>query len=229
LANISVLSRSSQPFTDRFEAGRLLGEALLELKFKNPVVLGIPRGGIVTAQEIARVVGGELDIVLSRKLRAPLNPELAMGAVTESGKTFLDEDLADSLGATTEYIEEEKHFQMAEMQRRLKLIRSVLSKTALAGREVVVTDDGVATGSTMQSALWAARHEKPARLVCALPVAPEETAMRLAGSCDNLVLLRMPEAFYAVGQFYLRFDQVEDEQVLDILRHEAERRAHAAG
>jgi predicted phosphoribosyltransferase len=89
---------------------------------------------------------------------------------------------------------------------------------------VVVTDDGVATGSTMQSALWAARHEDPARLICALPVAPEETAGRLAEACDQLVLLRMPESFYAVGQFYLRFDQVEDGQVLDVLRHEAERR-----
>jgi predicted phosphoribosyltransferase len=188
------------------------------------VVLGIPRGGIITALEIAKVIGGDVDIVLSRKLRAPFNPELAMGAVTESGKVFLDEDLVGSLGVTSDYIEQEKRFQIAEIERRLKLIRGVLPKSPLIGRNVVVTDDGVATGSTMQSALWAARHEDPARLICALPVAPEETAGRLAEACDQLVLLRMPESFYAVGQFYLRFDQVEDGQVLDVLRHEAERR-----
>jgi putative phosphoribosyl transferase len=147
-----------------------------------------------------------------------------MGAVTESGKVFLDENVVGSLGVSRDYIEQEKNFQMAEIERRLKMFRSVRPKTPLAGRDVVVTDDGVATGSTMQSALWAAGHEKPARLVCALPVAPGGTAERLAESCDHLVLLRMPESFYAVGQFYARFEQVEDDQVLDILRHEIERK-----
>ncbi len=224
MSDISVVSRSAQPFTDRAEAGRLLGEALLEFKLKRPLVLGIPRGGIVTALEIAMVVGGELDIALSRKLRAPFNPELAMGAITESGRTFLDDGIVGALGVTPDYIEQEKRLQAAEIERRLRLIRAVLPKVTLLGREVIVADDGVATGSTMQSALWAARHEQPARLICALPVAPEETALRLAESCDKLVLLRMPENFYAVGQFYIRFDPVEDEQVLDILRHEAGRR-----
>ena len=224
MADIRIVSRSAQPFNNRTEAGRLLGEALLELKLKRPVVLGIPRGGVITALAVSKVVGGELDIVLARKLRAPFNPELAMGAISESGQVFLDEKLVAALEVTPEYILQEKRTQTTEIERRLRLIRAVLPKVPLAGREVIVTDDGVATGSTMQSALWATRQEKPTRLVCALPVAPSETAERLAESCDHLVLLRMPESFYAVGQFYIRFDQIEDEQVLDVLRHEAERR-----
>ena len=224
MPDIRIISRSSQPFTDRTEAGRLLGEALLDMKLKQPLVLGIPRGGLITALEIAKVVAGELDIMISRKLRAPFNHELAMGAITESGRVFLDENLVGALGVTSEYLEQEKSFQMKEIQRRLKLIRTVLPRIPFDGREVVVTDDGVATGSTMRSALWVAHQEHPARLVCALPVAPARTADELAKFCDSLVLLRMPDNFYAVGQFYTRFDQVEDDQVLDILRHEAERR-----
>jgi putative phosphoribosyl transferase len=224
MSDIRIVSRSSQPFTDRTEAGRLLGEALLDLNLKRPLVLGIPRGGLITALEIARVVSGDLDIVLSRKLRAPFNPELAMGAITESGRVFLDDNLLGALGVTSHYLEQEKIFQLADIQRRLQLIRGVLTRVPLDGREVVVTDDGVATGSTMQSALWAARQEHPARLVCALPVAPSQTAEQLAESCDSLVLLRAPDNFHAVGQFYARFDQVEDDTVLDILRHESERR-----
>ncbi len=223
MADIRIVSRSSRPFSDRAEAGRLLGEALLDLKLKKPVVLGIPRGGIITALEIAKVIGGQLDIVLSRKLRAPFNPELAVGSVSESGRVFLDENLVGSLGITSDYVEQEKRFQIAEMERRSKLIRSVLPKVPLNGREVVITDDGVATGATMKSALWSARQEHPARLICALPVAPSETTDELAEYCDSIVILRMPELFYAVGQFYLSFDQIGDDEVLDILRHEAER------
>lgn len=210
---------------DRLQAGQLLGEALLALRLRKPVVLGIPRGGLITAREVASVLGGELDIVLARKLRAPYNPELAIGAITESGKVFLDETLVSSLDISPEYLDQEKRYQLAEIGRRLKLIREVLPKTPLSGRLVVVTDDGVATGSTMQAALWAARHEKPEKLVCALPVGPEETIERLSKACDELVLLRLPPSFAAVGQFYLRFEQVEDEEVLEILREEAKRQS----
>lgn len=221
MSDVVVISNSQQPFTDRAEAGRLLGESLIDLNLRRPVVLGIPRGGIITALEISKVIGGETDIVLARKLRAPFNPELAIGAVTESGASFIDKNLVNSLGVSEDYIEQEKSQELNEINRRLGMIRSFLPKSTLRGRDVVVTDDGVATGSTMQSALQSAREEKPEQLICALPVAPEETATRLADHCDRLVLLRMPITFYAVGQFYLHFDQVDDSQVIDILKHEA--------
>jgi putative phosphoribosyl transferase len=221
MGTLRILSRSYEPFLDRMEAGRLIGEALQPLGLEKPVVLGIPRGGLVVAREIASMLNGELDIVLARKLRAPDNPELAMGAVTETGKLFLDEKLAGLLGVTPDYLRQETGFQMAEIDRRLRLIRKVKPKINLAGRNVIITDDGVATGATMQAALWAARQENTAKLICVLPVGPEDTIIRLADSCDEMVVLRSPADFAAVGQFYQEFTQVEDSDLLAILRDEA--------
>jgi len=224
MGNLHILSRSGEPFRDRLEAGRLLGYSLKGQRLQKPVVLGIPRGGLVVAREVARMLDGELDIVLARKLRAPQNSELAIGSVSETGKLFLDDSLVAGLGISEEYIAREKDSQMAEIARRMALVRSVLSKTPLAGREVIVTDDGVATGSTLQAALWAARHENPAKLIAAMPVGPEDTVRRLSADCDEMLVARVPSYFSAVGQFYLRFDQVEDEEVLSILNEESRRR-----
>lgn len=224
MGNLHILSRNGEPFRDRLEAGRLLGYSLKSLRLQNPVVLGIPRGGLVVAREVTRMLDGELDIVLARKLRAPNNPELAIGSVSETGKLFLDESLVALMDVSADYINQEKDYQMAEIARRMALVRSVLPETPLAGREVVVTDDGVATGSTLQAALWAARHENPSRLVAALPVGPEDTVRRLSADCDEMLVSRVPSYFSAVGQFYVRFDQVEDEEVLSILGEEARRR-----
>jgi predicted phosphoribosyltransferase len=224
MGNLHILSRSGEPFRDRLEAGRLLGYSLKSQRLQNPVILGIPRGGLVVAREVARMLDGELDIVLARKLRAPQNPELAIGSVSEMGKLFLDGALVTGLDISEEYITQEKDYQMAEIARRMALVRSVLPKTPLAGREVIITDDGVATGSTLQAALWATRHENPSRIVVALPVGPEDTVRHLSFDCDEMLVARVPSYFSAVGQFYIRFEQVEDEQVLDILREEAQRR-----
>jgi len=221
---LHMLSRSGELFRDRLEAGRLLGYSLKGQRLQKPVVLGIPRGGLVVAREVARMLDGELDIVLARKLRAPQNPELAIGSVSETGKLFLDDSLVAGLGISEEYIAQEKDFQMAEIARRMALVRSVLPKTPLAGREVIVTDDGVATGSTLQAALWAAQHENPSKLIAAVPVGPEDTVRRLSADCDEMLVARVPSYFSAVGQFYLRFDQVEDEEVLSILKEEARRK-----
>jgi predicted phosphoribosyltransferase len=221
MGNLHILSRSGEPFRDRLEAGRLLGYSLKSQRLNKPVVLGIPRGGLVVAREAARMLDGELDIVLARKLRAPHNPELAIGSVSETGKLFLDQSLVAVLGITEDYIAQEKDYQMAEIARRMALVRSVLPKTPLEGREVIVTDDGVATGSTLQAALWAARHENPSKLIAAMPVGPEDTISRLAADCDEMLVARVPSYFSAVGQFYLRFDQVEDDEVLSILKEEA--------
>jgi len=224
MGNLHILSRSGEPFRDRMEVGRLLGYSLKSQRLQKPVVLGIPRGGLVVAREVARMLDGELDIVLARKLRAPQNPELAIGSVSETGKLFLDESLVAGLGINEDYIAQEKEYQMAEIARRMEMVRSVLPKTLLAGREVIITDDGVATGSTLQAALWAARHENPSKLIAAMPVGPEDTVRRLSADCDEMLVARVPSYFSAVGQFYLRFEQVEDEEVLSILKEEALRR-----
>jgi putative phosphoribosyl transferase len=225
MGQLHILSRSGEPFRDRTEAGRLLGYSLKSQRLHKPVILGIPRGGLVVAREMARMLEGDLDIVLARKLRAPGNPELAIGSVSETGKLFLDQSLVGLMGVTEEYIAQEKDYQMAEIARRMALVRAVLPKTPLEGREVVVTDDGVATGSTLQAALWAARHEKPAKLIAAMPVGPEDTVKRLSADCDDMIVARVPAYFSAVGQFYLRFEQVEDDEVISILQDVAARRA----
>jgi predicted phosphoribosyltransferase len=223
MAACRILSHQSAPFQDRVEAGQLLGRELAKLRGQGAVVLGIPRGGVVVAREVARALDGELDIVLSRKIGAPGNPEFAIGAVSEDGRVFLTEASASWLRLTSDYIERETARQRAEIARRIGLYRSVRPKVPIEGRPVVVTDDGVATGATMQAALWAARQERPARLVAALPVAPEEALARLAADTDELLCLQAPPDFQAVSQFYSRFDQTDDSELLDLLREEAER------
>lgn len=224
MGNLHILSRSGEPFRDRVEAGRLLGYSLKSLRLQKPVILGIPRGGLVIAQEIARMLDGDLDIVLARKLRAPQNSELAIGSVSETGKLFLDQSLIELLRIPESYIAQEKDFQMAEIARRMAMVRSVLPKTTLSGREVIITDDGVATGSTLQGALWSVRHESPSKLLAALPVGPEDTVSRLSADCDDMYVSRVPNYFSAVGQFYVHFAQVEDDEVLSILGDEARRK-----
>lgn len=224
MMKVRVISRSDEPFQNRSQAGLLLAKELSDLKGKNAVVLGIPRGGILVAQSLAQEIGGELDIVISRKLGAPGQAELAIGAMAENGEVYLNQYVLDELSVSDSYIEREKEVQMEEIKRRSRLIRNVLPRAPLAGRLVVLTDDGVATGSTMQAAIWTVRREKPQKLVAAVPVASEEAVMRLAGHVDELVCLRMPSSFYAVGQFFRQFSQVTDEEVLEILKLEQIRR-----
>jgi len=215
---IRIVSRSQEPFQDRAEAGNLLAAELASYLGRNPVVLGIPRGGVVIAREIALALDGELDVVLAHKLGTPGEPELAMGSVSEDGKVFPNESVTSSFRVDKEYIELERASQLAQIKRRTEIIRRVRPKVPLKGRVVIVTDDGVATGATAQAALWAARMEAPERLVCAMPVGPEETIERLAGGADETLCLRAPPMFAAVGQFYRRFYPVEDEEMLKILR-----------
>jgi putative phosphoribosyl transferase len=223
-ARVHILSHNNEPFRDREQAGQLLGKELGELKGKNAVVLGIPRGGIVVARELALRIDADMDVVLSRKLGAPGQSELAMGALSENGAIFLNTEVVRELGVADREIEREKALQMAEIQRRSQLIRNVLPKTPLKERIVLVTDDGVATGATMQAALWAARQEGPRRLMVAVPVASAEALDRLSADADEIICLRQPPFFYAVGQFYVQFYQVEDMDVLRILKDEVRRR-----
>jgi predicted phosphoribosyltransferase len=188
------------------------------------VVLGIPRGGIIVARELAQTLDAELDIVLAHKLRAPGHPELAMGSLAENGKIFLNGQVVTELGISQHYIEEETAAQLAEIKRRARLVRRIRPRVLLKGKIVIVTDDGVATGATTQAAFWAVRQERPALLVAAIPVGPEDVVRRLAEDVDEMVCLRTPSFFSAVGQFYLRFEPVDDADVLKILREEQKRR-----
>jgi putative phosphoribosyl transferase len=229
MGSLRIISDSAEPLSGRIEAGQSLARELQELRGQQAVVLGIPRGGVVVAQPICLALEADLDLVLSHKLGAPDNPELAIGAVCEDGKLFVDESIASCVGADDDYIELEKTHQLQQMAHRVQQYRRILPKLPLAGRIVIVTDDGVATGATMQAALWAVRHEKPRKLIAALPVGPEETLTMLSEHADETICLKAPSFFSAISQFYLQFTQVEDEQLLEILEEESKRRASKRG
>ena len=217
MGRVRILARDDRPFHDRVEAGRCLGDALQYLSKQEIIVLGIPRGGVVVANEIARGLGAEMDIVLTRKLGAPGNPELAIGAVSETGELILDKHLAAIVGADEEYIQREKERQLAEIERLVRSYRVRKAKVKLQGKVVVLVDDGVATGSTMIAAIQAVRHEKPSQLIVGLPVGPESAIRKLANLADEVLCVRVPPHFSAVGQFYEVFGQTSDEEVLKIL------------
>jgi len=219
-----IISRSSEVFADRAAAAELLAEKLQHLKSERPVVLGIPRGGVVIAEHLARALEGDLDVVLAHKLGAPANQELAIGAVCEDGTCFIDERIARAVAASEDYLEGERRRQVELMQHRIARYREVLSKTELRDRVVIVTDDGVATGSTMKAAIWAVRQEGPQRTIAALPLGPSDTVEELAEIADEAICLETPPYFAAIGQFYRHFDQVEDSELLEILQREHERR-----
>lgn len=204
------------PFQDRNEAAELLLERLAAYKGKNPLVLAIPRGAVPMAKIIADGLGGEVDVVLVRKLRAPLNSEFAIGSVDESGWTYLAE-YAEQVGATTEYIEAEKQAQMKTIRRRRAEYTPIRPPIDPSGRIVIVIDDGLATGATMISALHSLRARNPEKLICAVPVAPPETLGKVAGYADEVICLEAPEWFQAVGQFYMSFPQVDDSEVIGLL------------
>lgn len=219
-SKVRILLRSSARFADRAEAGKLLAYELRQYRGQKAVVLGIPRGGVVVAREIARELDADLDVVLAHKLRSPGYSELAMGSVAEDGRLFLNEDVVKDLDVSQAYIEQEKARQMLEIKRRIEMFRQGRARVPLAGRIVIVTDDGVATGATTQAALWAVRLEKPGKLIAAFPVGPEDTITRLAENVDEMICLRSPPMFMAVGQFYLSFEAVEDSEVVEILNDE---------
>jgi len=205
------------PFLDRNEAADRLAERLSPYRGQHPLVLAIPRGAVPMALRIAKSLEGEVDVVLVRKLGAPFNAEYAIGSVDESGWTYVSEHAA-AAGATPEYIEAEKLRQMETMRQRRAQYTPIRPPIDPAGRIVIVVDDGLATGATMISALHALKSKAPAKLICAVPVAPPDTIDKVAGYCDEVVCLETPWDFRAVGQFYRSFPQVEDAEVIAILR-----------
>ena len=205
-------------FAGRNEAAHKLAEKLQQYRGQNPLVLAIPRGAVPMAKIIADELQGDFDVVLVRKLRAPYQPELAIGSIDESGWAYIAPHAA-STGADQRYIEDEKRAQMETIKSRRKQYTPIRPPLDPHGRIVIVIDDGLATGATMISALHGLREKKPLKLVCAVPVSPPDTLSRIGKLADAVVCLQVPEYFQAVGQFYRNFDQVEDAEVIDVLRH----------
>ncbi len=214
-------------FANRTDAGRRLAARLASYAGSHPLVLAVPRGGVVVGYEVARALAAPLDVIIPRKLGAPFNEELAIGAVTETGEPLLDRSAIARLGVERDYVEREIARQREEIRRRTERYRAGHPAPDPAGRPVIVVDDGVATGFTITAALRAVRARGPSRLVLAVPVAPPETLVRLEREVDHLVCLAAPEPFFAVGQFYEVFDQTTDEEVVHLLA--GARRAGAAG
>lgn len=205
-------------FRNREDAAYQLAQRLKDRKLINPLVLAIPRGGVVTGAVLAKELSAELDVVLSRKLRAPGQPELAVGAISEDGRVYLDPSARDYLDRMQDYLDQERRHQLAEIARRQKLFRAVRPPAPIAGRSVIVTDDGIATGSTMIAGLQTVKEQKPRELIVAVPVAPPDRLPDVGRWCDEVVCLLSPERFWAIGQFYEDFTQVEDEHVVELLR-----------
>ncbi len=204
-------------FKNREEAAHLLAERLSRDRGQNPLVLAIPRGAIGMAEIIAEALGGEVDVVLVHKLRAPGQPELAIGSVDETGHSYVRK-YAQILEISNDYLEKEKRTQMEALRQRRALYTPVHPPINPSGRIVIIVDDGIATGSTMIAALTAVRAKKPAKLIVATAVASQEALQAISKMADEVVCLDVPERFYAVGQFFREFTQVTDQEVMAILQ-----------
>jgi putative phosphoribosyl transferase len=205
-------------FSNRIEAGKRLAAALKPITFQEGVVLAIPRGGVVVGYEVAEALNLSLDVIIPRKIGAPDNPELAVGAVTEDGTLFLDDRLIKYLGITQEYIEKESERQRLEILRRMKLYRQDLPYPNLKNRDVIVVDDGIATGLTMKAALASVKKRGAICLTVAIPVGPSSTIKSLKQLTNRVVCLFTPESFSAIGEFYRDFNQTSDEEVIELLQ-----------
>jgi predicted phosphoribosyltransferase len=210
-------------FNSREHAAELLAERLrVSYKNKNPLVLAVPRGAVPMAKIIADALGGELDVVLVHKLTHPKQPELAIGAIDESGNAFISEWAAE---LNPQYLEAEKARQLEVLRRRRAAYTPLRAPIDPHGRIVIVVDDGIATGSTMIAALRAIHARQPKTLVGAVAVVSPDAARAMLHECDAMVCLKVPSDFFAVGQFFNNFDQVTDEEVIAILKQDFEKAA----
>jgi len=214
-------------YADRIDAAERLAQALQAYQGRHPLVLAIPRGALPMGKLLAERLGGELDVVLVRKLRSPFSPEYAIGSIDETGWVYLAPH-AHAAGATDGYIEKEKQRQLEVLRERRARYTPGRPAIDPAGRVVIVVDDGLATGATMIAALHAVRARQPAELVCAVPVAAPDSLELVRSYADEVVCLQAPEGFYAVGQFYRTFDQVDDEQAIELLQAAAATSGKAA-
>lgn len=208
-------------FQDRADAGRRLALRLHDMvdPQQSPVVLGLPRGGVMVAQEIARILAAPLDVLVVRKIGAPHQPELALGAVSDgdSPRIALNRDLINALAIEQDYLDAEIARQHQEVTRRVEMFRKGRPAIAVNGRTVIVVDDGMATGATVRAAILALRNAHPSRIILAIPVASPEALDLLRPEVDEIVCLQAPRNFSAVGRFYVNFDQTTDEEVIAAL------------
>lgn len=209
-------------FIDRRDAGIQLAQRLKKYRGQRGVlVLALPRGGVVTGFEIARSLGAPLDVLIVRKIGFPGQPELAIGAVSETGAVVLNESIISSYGVSDDYVKKEISRQKEEISRRVKLYRKGESISELEGRTIILVDDGVATGATVKAAIATLKKEKIAKLILALPVGPPEAAAELKEMVDDFICLEVPAYFGAVGAFYEDFTQVSDDEVVEMLERAA--------
>jgi putative phosphoribosyl transferase len=207
------------PFADRRAAGRALGQKLTHLQSDDVVVVGLPRGGVPVAYEVAEALGAPLDVILVRKLGVPYQPELAMGAIGEDGVRFLDARLVRLTHVTEDELARVEARERLELDRRVQQYRHTTPRLPLAGKTALIVDDGLATGSTARAAIEVARLHGASRVVLAVPLAPVETVESLREVADDVVALATPEPFLAVGNGYRDFRQVGDDEVTEILRN----------
>jgi putative phosphoribosyl transferase len=214
-------------FLNRVDAGRQLAKRLRSYaKQKNVIVLGIPRGGVPVAYEVASELEAPLDVFVVRKLGVPWQPELAFGAIASGGVCILDDEVVESAGISHLEVERVAAREEIELQRREKIYRGGRPALALEGKAVILVDDGIATGASTRAAITALRQLHPCRIVLAAPVAPGPTYRRLRSEVDDFVCVHTPETFYAIGEFYDDFSQVSDEEVMELLRPVNKHRAH---
>lgn len=206
-------------FADRREAGRALGDALSKYRKENVVVLALPRGGVLVGYEIARALHAPLDVIIARKIGAPDEPEIGLGAVADGDhpESVINEDLTRALGVSDRYLAGEIHGQIEEIRRRQNMYRKGRTPLPLSGQTVIVVDDGIATGGTIRAALRAVRRACPARLILAVPVAPADTIGLLRAELDDVLCLETAADFVAIGQFYDDFRQIGDDEVVRLL------------
>lgn len=205
-------------FQDRNEAGQLLAEKLKASRYsKNLIVLAIPRGGVVVGKELAEILGCPLDVIVTKKIGAPANPELAVGAIGPIGEPVVNEKLAIQVGADEKYLQSQIPKLQVEIKRREKRFRADKPSLNLKDKQVIITDDGVATGATMAAAVEIVRQQEPKRIVVAVPVIAQDTLAKIENLADEVIYLQAPRLFFAVGQFYRDFKQVSDEEVIQLL------------
>jgi putative phosphoribosyl transferase len=213
-------------FQNRIDAGIRLSSRLVQYKGKHDViVLALPRGGVVTGYEVARALNAPLDVLIVRKLGFPGQPELAVGAVAETGTVVLNENIVATGHVSEDYLKHEIDLQKEEIARRVAIYRAGKGLPDLIGTTVILVDDGVATGATIKTAILALKNKEVAKLVVALPVGPLETVRVLRQMADGIVCLETPPSFTAVSRYYLDFTQVSDEEVVNLLRKSAARAA----
>lgn len=211
------MGSKDEVFDDRYEAGRRLAEALLGRDLVDPLVLALPRGGVPVAYEVALALGAELDVLVARKIGAPRQPELAVGAVAEGGEPMVDRAFMERIGVSEDDLADTIRDEREELQRRVERYRGSRALPSLTDRDVVLVDDGLATGATARAGLAALRPHRPRRLLLAVPVASPRTVEALSGEADEVVCLRQPAGFQAVGQWYRDFTQTDDATVLRLL------------